>query len=71
MKPTTIVREEALKKILNKECEDIQDAAFKNDMSYVSDILSSGIKGYLNFTNKELGAEISAQFGKPFKVIGK
>ena len=58
----TLTREEAEKKIIDKECDDIKEAISFNDLSYLADILAIGIKGYLNFTNKELENEIAEQF---------
>lgn len=70
-----LTREEAEKMILNKECDDVKQQVLRNDLSYVSDIFTSGFKGYINFTNKELEAEMEEQFGnrdnrtRKFKII--
>ena len=73
MKTTTIIeltREEAEKKVLDKEIKDVENAAEAGDFEYVYDILNQGFVGYMNFTNKELEKELTAQFEVQHKING-
>lgn len=56
-----ITRSDAEKRLLDNECETVQQMAFKEDLSYVHDIFYSGFKGYAHFTNEQLAQEIKEQ----------
>ena len=70
-----LTREEALKKLLDNECSTVEQMVLQNDLSYVNDIFTSGFKGYINFTNKELASELYEQIGlsngTKYKVTGR
>lgn len=62
-KTKELTREEAEELILDTEYENMKSMAFNSDFSYFNDIMTSGFKGYVNFTDKELEDELYEQVG--------
>jgi hypothetical protein len=54
-------REDVISKLFDNDLDDIIQGYHNGDNSYLRDILYCGIKGYDQFTDKELEAEYDAQ----------